>query len=64
MTELKPCPFCGGKAYVSREDCYGELDDYYMVHCDTCSLQFGFTKQFECEKQVTDAWNMRVEPNG
>ena len=61
MTEIKPCPFCGGEVYASREDCYGEVSDYFMVHCDECSLQFGFSSQFESEAEAIEAWNRRAD---
>ena len=61
MAELKPCPFCGGEAYIDREDCYGVQDDYYMVHCEKCSLQFGFCSMFESEEEAIEAWNRRAD---
>ena len=60
MTDrLRECPFCGGEVYVSREDCYGNIDDNYLVHCDECGLQFGFINQFESEEEAIKAWNTR-----
>ncbi len=41
MTELKPCPFCGGEgAVILRED---GMDFEYDVGCGTdgCYLEFG-----------------------
>ena len=32
-TELKPCPFCGGKAHI-YQDCTG----YYVAQCDKCGI--------------------------
>lgn len=59
MAELKPCPFCGGKAYISKEDCYGYDDNDYMVFCDKCGLQLGFTMQYDTEAEAIEAWNRR-----
>ena len=60
MTDkLKKCPFCGGEAYVSNEDCYGNVDDNYLVHCDECGLQLGFTNQYVTEEEAIKAWNKR-----
>lgn len=61
MAELKHCPFCGGKAYISQEDCYGYDDNDYMVFCDNCGLQFGFTMQYDTEAEAIEAWNRRID---
>ena len=34
MTELKPCPFCGGKADVKHGTIY--MDETYRVECSLC----------------------------
>ena len=57
--KLKPCPFCGGEAYTTYEDCYGLYHNDYFVCCDKCGLQFGFTNQFESEEEAIEAWNRR-----
>lgn len=57
--KLKPCPFCGGKVYIDNEDCYGYEHIDFFVHCDNCSLQFGFASQFETEEEAAKAWNTR-----
>ena len=57
--KLKRCPFCGGEAYVSNEDCYGNVDEYYLVHCTECGLQLGFTNQFCTEEEAIKYWNTR-----
>lgn len=55
MTELKPCPFCGGSARVL------ELNGFYQhthfVSCDTCNAA-GDTR--ETEEAAIEAWNRRV----
>lgn len=35
-TELKPCPFCGGKAEIRRGKIY--LVDSVQAHCTECSV--------------------------
>jgi Lar family restriction alleviation protein len=57
--KLKPCPFCGGKVYIDNEDCYGYEHIDFFVHCDNCSLQFGFASQLETDEEVAKAWNTR-----
>jgi Lar family restriction alleviation protein len=54
MTELKPCPFCGGKA---------ETYDYYFnewyIGCVECSCDLGV---FDTKEEAIEAWNKRVPP--
>ena len=46
MLELKPCPFCGGKALLSH-DHVGNGASY--VRCEKCGLEsIRFPKSFEC----------------
>lgn len=61
MTELKPCPFCGGKAdYVYNseavEDAMGRKWAYTVV-CGRCVTSSGlcFSKE-----QALKAWNKRI----
>lgn len=60
MSELKPCPFCGGQAET-------RLDDRWWVHCVNCTCEIGFEGMdengcyghFETEAKAIDAWNTR-----
>ena len=64
MNELKPCPFCGGKAELISHRPYASpsgITDYY-VKCGTegCTLCLGglcFTSQ----EETVRAWNRRVK---
>lgn len=57
MTELKPCPFCGGKA-KSRVDYKKETETYeWIVECIICSARTGFRKELE---DAVEAWNRRA----
>jgi Lar family restriction alleviation protein len=58
MEYLKPCPFCGGKPYITDEDCFGFTNDEQLICCDECGLQFGFSKQYDKE-EVIELWNNR-----
>ena len=51
MTELKPCPFCGGKA-ILYIDC-----GYYIAECEDCEAMSG---EHETEEETIKAWNKRV----
>ena len=53
MAELKPCPFCGGKA---RQ--YDGKTDFHGVTCQKCSCKvFGYASA----GAATRAWNRRAE---
>lgn len=62
MTELKPCPFCGGKAMVFHDE--GEYLRPYYVGCDNDEC-LGFSKlgwTYVTEEEAANAWNTRHEP--
>ena len=73
-TELKPCPFCGGRAEIKRGKIY--LDDYVQVHCTKCGASIpktlidhlayicGKYVRFSEEnaiKKTTNDWNRRAD---
>ena len=60
MAELKPCPFCGGKAFLSE----------YLYSCEPgrCTTQFvefngchTTTYEYNTEEEAIEAWNRRAE---
>lgn len=53
MSELKPCPFCGGEAELMD----GSI--ICFVHCDSCKTT-GCTFVSECASQAVAAWNTRA----
>lgn len=62
MVELKPCPFCGGKARISADpdatrDSQGRLWAFTVV-CDSCCATSGLT--FSPDRAM-EAWNRRAE---
>ena len=73
--ELLPCPFCGGKAKISRESLderYGYADKV-KVQCTACGVAVsavgdtskpGYADNSTVEKRATDAWNRRSIPQG
>ena len=71
MTELKPCPFCGGKAKVYVCDCSGRYftdigtDTYHgiqmtccLIRCERCGVK---TKAYLTRRGVFNAWNRRSD---
>lgn len=66
MQELKPCPFCGGKAAVM----YGQCDEETTVAvvCQDCHTGIFRAKsytweswEFENAADAVDAWNRRAD---
>lgn len=58
--ELKPCPFCGGKAkIVNIGDCDGS--DFYMIVCTKCTTSTSFGFKSRTKLDVIKAWNRRTK---
>jgi Lar family restriction alleviation protein len=55
---LKPCPFCGGKAFAENiRDVEG---DFFMIHCDKCGASTCFGDNSATIDNVLEAWNTRL----
>lgn len=48
--ELKPCPFCGGKAEFENDN------EEWFVFCEKCG---SMTVLFETKPEAKEAWNAR-----
>ena len=64
MSELKPCPFCGGRATVkTRYIGYGSIGlgehDEYRVVCKECRAS---NDEYRRESEAIAAWNRRAQP--
>lgn len=58
MNKLKPCPFCGGEAEITKNICA------VYIRCKDCkSTTAAFTAMIEtCAlNDAIEAWNRRVE---
>jgi Lar family restriction alleviation protein len=58
--ELKPCPFCGGKAVAYKEPSSLPLTIRYKAICEDCSGQMYRGTMNE----VVKAWNRRAALGG
>ena len=57
MTELKPCPFCGGEGCIPVHVSPGDAIRFGVV-CLDCGCE---TRQFyETEAEAIEAWNNRT----
>lgn len=58
MNELKPCPFCGGKAIV--EGHHNRFVEWYLCSCPECHVsQAG--NEYGFKFGAIEAWNRRTE---
>lgn len=65
MSELKPCPFCGGEAVVIS----ASISGVFFIQCKSCPAMIGrktktistlYGKEyFETREAAEIAWNMR-----
>ena len=61
--ELKPCPFCGGKAKLYNQKVIGGYDYSYVI-CDSCgirTLKYEVSTEYCAKDKATEDWNRRTE---
>lgn len=58
MTDLKPCPFCGGEAQRSSNVAYDNQADFewFEVKCPECGCS---TAMYATTSEAIEAWNAR-----
>lgn len=54
-TELKPCPFCGGKAI-----CRDNIISFFTIKCNQCHAVVSFVGR-EKKQLCVKAWNRRID---
>ena len=57
MTNLKPCPFCGGDKILEAMQKPVSAGEYFMIKCADCSCEITRTSR----RKAVEAWNRRVE---
>lgn len=55
--ELKPCPFCGGKASSEIQAGHSTANDTWIVYCENCFIEAEKDTQEEAEA----VWNRRIK---
>ena len=58
MTELKPCPFCGGEAYIHIP--FSFIDVHHKKECLVRPDTFTFSYETPIEEQIK-IWNRRAD---
>lgn len=58
MTELNPCPFCGGDVHFDRS--YSYFRDV-VVYCDECDTIFALDDCTAVDSDLVRAWNRRAD---
>ena len=57
MSELLPCPFCGGKAFADGEH------SWWQVACNNCgAVVDNMGENYSTEENADKAWNTRHQP--
>lgn len=57
--ELKPCPFCGGKAEIAQTMPCGTRTYRFFATCLVCGVEM--PRIARTRKQATEVWNRRVD---
>lgn len=58
MTELKPCPFCGG--HVHLDDAYSYFRDF-VLYCESCYMIFTIDSICITKEELIESWNQRAQ---
>ncbi len=64
MTDLKPCPFCGGEAMIRKRDegwKHGHITDSFAVKCTKCGASL---PPFESDIWIDRHGSVHTDTNG
>ncbi len=57
-SEMKPCPFCGGEAWLAHI-AFNDKDVWYHPECSNCSC--GWQENYETTEEAIARWNTRKD---
>lgn len=62
MSELKPCPFCGGEAEIKRREFMAINHQTWYVRCRSNERCYANSQliDFPTESEAIEAWNRRA----
>lgn len=62
-TKLKPCPFCGGSAFTSKEIYPTGEEAWHVLHWEdgNCFIANTINGDYDTEEEAIEAWNRRTE---
>lgn len=55
--KLKPCPFCGGEAEITKTFLYGKVAGYF-ASCKKCDCQL---RTYASKQGAKNSWNRRAD---
>lgn len=58
--ELKPCPFCGGRAEIDSYETFAWCERTYIVGCGNDNCLVSPSVKGEIKSETIEAWNRRV----
>jgi len=65
MSELKPCPFCGGEAILDETKAFSPMYTIVVKHTKNCFLRHMIaTQQYTFKESAATAWNTRTPFDG
>jgi len=59
MSELTPCPFCGGEASLNQE----HKSKRWFIGCEGCEVETPSYRE-DMKAEAIKAWNQRVRKEG